>query len=151
MHNTLISILIAVLMLSACSTTPTRDGGLQQAPPREIADSLMLPADVTLGPVVAGLAQGAVPQGMTQLAAPERLLTSHYADDGGPSRLVVTDWQSGTATATFQLVGPEGQSHNGHVGESPPTLPVSGLLPMPIFIVASSISSWALRPGGISS
>ena len=116
MHNTLISILIAVLMLPACSTTPTSNGGLQQAPPREIADSLMLPADVTLGPVVAGLAQGAVPQGMTQLAAPERLLTSHYADDGGPSRLVVTDWQSGTATATFQLVGPEGQSHNGHVG-----------------------------------
>jgi hypothetical protein len=103
-------------MISACSTTPTGNGDLLQAPPREIADSLMLPANVTLGPVIAGLDQGAVPQGIAQLKAPGRVLTSHYADDGGPSRLVLTDWQTGATTGTFQLLEPEGQSHKGHVG-----------------------------------
>ena len=117
MHNALITMLIAALMLSACSTTTTTaNGDLQQAPPREIADSLMLPADVTLGPVVAGLTQGAVPQGMAKLTASDRVLTSHYADDGGPSLLVLTDWQTGSATGTFQLVEPEGHPHKGHVG-----------------------------------
>jgi hypothetical protein len=118
MHKTLANLLCIALLLSACTATTPYSGDLEQAPPRKPANSLQLPVDATLGPVIAGLAQGAVPQGMTRLpsAPATTVLTSHYADDGGPSRLVLIDWGTGSVTGTVSLIEPGGAAHVGHVG-----------------------------------
>lgn len=81
-----------------------------------MATSLKLPSESESGPVIPGLSQGAVPQGLVLIPEKDRMLTSHYFDDGRPSCIVSTDWKSGKTTGAFQLVEPDGQHHTGHVG-----------------------------------
>lgn len=107
---------MAVSLLSGCKSPVPAVGNLEQVPPRKIAASLKLPSESEPGPVIPGLPQGAVPQGLVLLPEKDRVLTSHYFDDGRPSCIVSIDWKSGKTTGTFQLIEPDGQHHTGHVG-----------------------------------
>ena len=103
-------------MAAGCTTPTPPPGNLQQAAPRKVAESLRLPATATLGPVIPGLNQGAIPQGMDHWPEQNLLFTSHYFDPKAPSCIVAMDWETGKAQRTINLQEPTGQSHSGHVG-----------------------------------
>ncbi len=108
--------LCGLMLLTACAARVPGHEPLAQAPAREVAASLHLPAAWEPGPVVPGLAQGAVPQGLARHPASGLVLTSHYFTDGRPSALVALDWARGAAIGTFYLQAPDGSAHRGHVG-----------------------------------
>lgn len=103
-------------MISGCKSPSPFTGTLDQSKPRALSDSLRLPGNATPAFVVAGLRQGAIPQGMVPFPEDNTILTSHYFDDGNPSCLVSTDWKSGKAVLTFQLHEADEEPHTGHVG-----------------------------------
>lgn len=104
------------LMLSGCSTPIPFTGTLEQSEPRDLSATLKLPDAASPVFVIAGLQQGAVPQGMVCLPNSTSVLTSHYFDNGTPSCIVSTDTKTAGALATFQLLEPDGRPHKGHVG-----------------------------------
>ncbi len=67
------------------------------------------------GPVIPGLRQDAVPQGITYAPEQDRIILSHYLD-GAPSRVSVVDNSSGKITASIVLKEGPGTFHYGHVG-----------------------------------
>lgn len=103
------------LVAIGCATAPAHET-LKQTPPSKWGRSPKLPAEAEPGFMIAGLNQGAVPQGFTIWPEKENALTSHYFDDGRPSCIVSTAMDSGQATATFQIKEPDGAWHTGHVG-----------------------------------
>lgn len=104
------------LLIGGCTTPSPFDGSLEQTAPLTISEKLHLPEGAEPAFVISGLQQGAIPQGMTYLPDSMRFLTSHYFDNGNPSCIVSTDWKSGKAITTFQLLEPDGSEHTGHVG-----------------------------------
>lgn len=69
------------------------------------------------GPVIAGLAQGLVPQGLTYYKKKDWLLTISYVDDGiRPGTITVTDRTTGKLVKSVVLYNTDGTPYTGHAG-----------------------------------
>lgn len=68
------------------------------------------------GPVIPGLYQGAVPQGMAYKTAGNLLYISNYMFNGKPSSLSVLSMKTGTFIKVLWLQNPDGTPHTGHAG-----------------------------------
>jgi hypothetical protein len=68
------------------------------------------------GPVIPGIFQEAVPQGLAYLASQDMLLISNYMDDGRQSCITAVSMASGDLVKVFWLEEPNGAPHKGHVG-----------------------------------
>ncbi len=108
------------------STPPPQVTPLSQSPPRDFSGLKSPSVPFQPGPVIPGLAEGAIPQGIAYVAAGDeddagRIVISHYMDDG-PSRLSVIDRKSGKLVGSVLLkeraVLKESADkfHQGHVG-----------------------------------
>jgi len=101
------------------------------APPisqQEIADPEDLPSEIfgeynsvfQPGPVIPGLFQGAVPQGIAYVPGEELLLISNYMFDGRTGSLTVISLEDDPAKGRFEKVlwfqNSDGSQHNGHMG-----------------------------------
>ncbi|MEK6249272.1 MAG: hypothetical protein N2C12_13905, partial [Planctomycetales bacterium] len=117
---------LLVSAMSACATTgpdgksevtlesrPTIE--LKQSEPRSL-EGLALPEPHKLGPVIPGLREGAVPQGLAYWKQIDAYLLSHYFDGGRPSCLTVIDRESGKLLGTYALKEDDDRWHSGHVG-----------------------------------
>jgi hypothetical protein len=71
----------------------------------------------TDGPVIAGLSQGLVPQGLTYYTKKDWLLTVSYVDDGiRPGTITVTDRRTGELVKSVVLYNTDGTPYTGHAG-----------------------------------
>jgi len=77
--------------------------------------SLFAQENVTLGPIIPGLAQGYTPQGLCYSATHHCFFISHYKK-GTTSCVSAIDAKSQQIIATFQLYETTNQPHTGHVG-----------------------------------
>ncbi|WRP05677.1 lamin tail domain-containing protein [Rossellomorea aquimaris] len=69
------------------------------------------------GPVIAGLSQGLVPQGLTYYKKKDWLLTVSYVDDGiRPGTITVTDRRTGELVKSVVLYNTDGTPYTGHAG-----------------------------------
>jgi len=68
------------------------------------------------GPVIPGLFQSAVPQGMTYYSDKDILLISNYMFDTRPSCITAVSMSDGLLKKTLWLLNPDGLPHTGHVG-----------------------------------
>ncbi|WP_170169114.1 lamin tail domain-containing protein [Mesobacillus subterraneus] len=69
------------------------------------------------GPVIAGLAQGLVPQGLTYYMKKDWLLTVSYIDDEiRPGTITVTDRTTGDLLKSVVLYNTDGTPYTGHAG-----------------------------------
>jgi len=68
------------------------------------------------GPVIPGLAQQGVPQGLAASESGDTLYISAYFDGGAPSALYVLDGASSRLSKTLWLAEPDGAPLFGHVG-----------------------------------
>jgi hypothetical protein len=103
--------MIIVTPPTAFAQTPR----LIQAKPRS-SSKLKPPAvKFSAGPVIPGLQQGAVPQGIGYASAHKKLIISHYFDNR-PSCLSVLNSSTGALVATITLKEASGKLHTGHVG-----------------------------------
>lgn len=87
-----------LVMLTGCQSPSVSSDTLQQTPPRKLKRNVNLPSHSKTGFTIAGLKQGAVPQGLSLLST-NVILTSHYFDDGPASKIVSTDWKTGQKPA----------------------------------------------------
>ena len=67
------------------------------------------------GPVIPGLKDGAIPQGLAFVTDRNKFLISHYFD-GQPSCVSVVDALTGKMTACVTLLDTDARPHHGHVG-----------------------------------
>ncbi|HUQ71714.1 MAG TPA: hypothetical protein VM165_19450 [Planctomycetaceae bacterium] len=88
---------------------------LEQAPPRGKLQA-KLPAAATLGPVIPGLRQGAVPQGLAYWKRQNWLFISCYFENDRPSVITAVDVKTGNLARCVTLLDPTGKPHDGHVG-----------------------------------
>jgi len=109
-------LLPALLVLAGCALPSAPPRNLKQAAPHETSKSLRLPPGTEPGPVIPGLKQGAVPQGLSYWKERNLSLTSHYFDSKIPSSIVSTDWETGKALHVAELKEPGGRFHYGHAG-----------------------------------
>ncbi|GIP37684.1 hypothetical protein J31TS4_09640 [Paenibacillus sp. J31TS4] len=68
------------------------------------------------GPLVPGLQQGIIPQGMTYLKEKNWLIISYYRDDKQPSLVSVTDLNTGKLIKTLKLYSTDSTPYTGHAG-----------------------------------
>ncbi|MVO99070.1 lamin tail domain-containing protein [Paenibacillus lutrae] len=68
------------------------------------------------GPVIPGLAQDAVPQGIGYYAANNWILTVSYMEDGRPGPLSIVDNTTGQLVKTVHLYNEDGTPYVGHAG-----------------------------------
>ncbi|MGG4032898.1 lamin tail domain-containing protein [Paenibacillus cisolokensis] len=68
------------------------------------------------GPVIPGLLQDLVPQGIAYVPELNGLLVSHYRNDGNPSVLTVIDAQSGELVKSLHLYNEDNTPYTGHAG-----------------------------------
>ncbi|UUZ87155.1 lamin tail domain-containing protein [Paenibacillus sp. P26] len=68
------------------------------------------------GPIVPGLLQGLVPQGMHYYKDKNWIIISSYRDDRRPSTLTIVDAGTGAFVKTIHLFTQEGQPFSGHAG-----------------------------------
>ncbi|MGE6228654.1 lamin tail domain-containing protein [Paenibacillus chitinolyticus] len=68
------------------------------------------------GPVVPGLKQDLVPQGMAYYGANNWLLTVAYLEDGRPATLTVTDASTNQYVKSIVLYNSDGTPYTGHAG-----------------------------------
>lgn len=88
---------------------------LTQSPPRRLNDLKVPSVPFVTGPVIPGLRQGAVPQGIAYVRKHEKIIISHYLDHT-PSVISILDNSTGTITASIALKESPTQFHSGHVG-----------------------------------
>ncbi len=90
---------------------------LEQASPRTIPAGTIRFEGYESGPVIPGLEQGAVPQGLAYSAAADLIFISYYFQHKQhPSVIAVIDRASGQALQTLTLKESESELHYGHVG-----------------------------------
>lgn len=71
----------------------------------------------TDGPVIAGLSQGLLPQGLTYYKKKDWLLTVNYVDDGiRPGTITVTNRSTGELVKSVVLYNTDGTPYTGHAG-----------------------------------
>lgn len=68
------------------------------------------------GPIIPGIFQSAVPQGMAYYDETDLMIISNYMFDGRPSCLTVVNMSDGLLKKTLWLLNPDGSPHKGHVG-----------------------------------
>ncbi|MCU6708365.1 hypothetical protein M6D81_06520 [Paenibacillus sp. J5C_2022] len=68
------------------------------------------------GPVIPGLKQGAIPQGLAYMPENDWLLISYYREDGKPSLLAAVDKKSGEFVKAVELFEENGAPYTGHAG-----------------------------------
>lgn len=68
------------------------------------------------GPVIPGLVQDIVPQGLTYYIKKDWLLAVNYLDDGRPGTLTVTEASSGNLVKSVLLYNQDGTPYTGHAG-----------------------------------
>ena len=68
------------------------------------------------GPVIPGIFQAAVPQGMAYYSDEDIMLISNYMFDGRPSCITAVSMSDGLLTKILWLLNPDGSPHKGHVG-----------------------------------
>ena len=106
--------------LSLCSYGFTQEFSpvpqLHQKAPREISRGLIHSKNYQLGPVIPGLQQGAVPQGLSYSKKHNLIFISYYFDKHIPSSVSVIDRSNNTTTGTFALKESVSSFHYGHVG-----------------------------------
>ena len=105
--------LIAVVFLSCGDCAEQTQ--LTQEKPRRFNSADLASVKTQIGPVIPGLHQGAVPQGLTYDSSSRRVLISHYFEKL-PSCVSILDGQSGRLVSTVALNEPSGKPHNGHAG-----------------------------------
>ena len=69
-----------------------------------------------LGPVVPGLAEGLVPQGISYMPEEDWLLFCGYRSDKGNSALIAVDRETGEIRKQVSLRYADGRDYNGHAG-----------------------------------
>lgn len=107
------SLVVLATSLSALGQATT----LIQAKPREIGNLKPPAVGFEKGPVIPGLRDGAIPQGIAYAAERKKLIVSHYFDDGTkPSCLSVLNKRGGKLVATITLKDNLGKPHMGHAG-----------------------------------
>jgi hypothetical protein len=110
---------LALLLESLATTQRTADAPklvrLEQAPSR-IKNVDKLPAAAALGPVIPGLRQGAVPQGLAYWDKAGWLFISCYFENDRPSVVTAVDVNTGDVVRCITLLDPSGKPHDGHVG-----------------------------------
>ena len=89
---------------------------LHQKAPREISAGLINIKNYRLGPVIPGLQQGAVPQGLSYSKKYNLIFISYYFDKHIPSSVSVIDRSNNTTIGTFALKESANSFHYGHVG-----------------------------------
>ena len=112
--------LFAILYLSFGSNGFTQEYSsvpqLHQKAPREIRRDLIHTKNYQLGPVIPGLQQGAVPQGLSYSKEYNLVFISFYFDKHIPSLVSVIDKSNNATVGTFALKESESLFHYGHVG-----------------------------------
>lgn len=88
---------------------------LEQATPHSAA-RFRFPFPHRFGPVIPGLHQGAIPQGLTYMKKEDWLLVSYYFDDKRPSMVCAIDMATGRVKKSLTLIEADGRAHTGHVG-----------------------------------
>lgn len=88
---------------------------LSQSDPRSLRQLKPPSAKFSLGPVIPGLRQKAVPQGIAYENENQRIIISHYFDNG-PSCLSVLNRSTGKMVSSVTLKEASGELHRGHVG-----------------------------------
>ncbi len=68
------------------------------------------------GPVIPGIFQSAVPQGMAYYAEADLMFLSNYMFDGRPSCITTVNMANKLLQKTLWLQNPDGTAHMGHVG-----------------------------------
>lgn len=68
------------------------------------------------GPIIPGLVQDLVPQGITYYKKKDWLLTVNYLDDGRPGTMTVTDATSEKLIKSVLLYNTDGTPYTGHAG-----------------------------------
>ncbi len=68
------------------------------------------------GPVIPGLYQGAIPQGLAYSKSLDLLFISNYMFNGTPSSISIVSMKDGTFLKVLRLINPDGTPHKGHVG-----------------------------------
>ncbi len=89
---------------------------LQKPAPVKGRDYTAYNTDHTDGPLIPGLYEGAVPQGMAYDSEKEIMFISNYMFNGKPSSLSVLSMKTGNFTKVLWLYNPDGTPHTGHVG-----------------------------------
>ena len=89
---------------------------LHQKAPREISTGLINIKNYRLGPVIPGLQQGAVPQGLSYSKKYNLIFISSYFGKHIPSVVSVIDKSNNTSIGTFALKESVNSFHYGHVG-----------------------------------
>lgn len=109
---------VLYLLVSSCgfAQEPAPLPQLHQENPRPIGKGLMRTENYRLGPVIPGLKQGAVPQGLAYSEKHNRIFISFYFDTRFPSSVSVIDGSSGKGIGTFALKESSTAYHYGHVG-----------------------------------
>lgn len=108
-------VLPAFLFANGVSAEDQPAPNLTQAEPRELGDLKPPSVLFELGPVVPGLRDGWIPQGLAYAATQDKLFISHYGKDR-PSVVSVIDRDSGKITAAVALKESAEKFHTGHVG-----------------------------------
>lgn len=106
-----LSVLLALVVNLQAADEPSVS--LAQGEPRNAGGLEPPSVPYIRGPVIPGLQQKAVPQGMAVTG--QRIFISHYFDDG-PSCLSVLDGETGVLQASVVLREAAGKTHRGHVG-----------------------------------
>jgi hypothetical protein len=75
-----------------------------------------LPPNISFGPVIPGLSQGGIPQGLAHLPEKDWLIVSLHFDGHRPSMLGVLDAKSGKLVKSITLLEKDGAPHLGHAG-----------------------------------
>lgn len=109
------SLYLVCLLLGQAAGELPKPIALVQTQPRRFEVKKAVPF-VRLGPVIPGLRQGAVPQGLAYLRSRDWLLISFYFDGGRPSVIAAVDVKTGKLTRSLTILEPDGRPHEGHVG-----------------------------------
>jgi len=151
-------LLVAVLINVAMPCAWAQTQGLlrlTQAPPRPLPNR-KLPPQVELGPVIPGLRQGAVPQGLAYVAEKDWIVVALDFDGEPASMLGVVHRESGESgklESSITLLERDGSPHRGHVGGlavSPQYLWVASLgiyrIPLKAVIGADAVEAVRMQP-----
>jgi len=116
MSRKISSAILIYLLISCSSLIAKSSASLDQESSRKINPALLSKVDHELGPVIPGLSQGAIPQGLAYVKENEKIIISHYFDKKTASCLSVIDPQSGKIILSRPLKESKRKSHYGHVG-----------------------------------
>jgi len=111
-----VSILYLLVSFDGFGQKPVLAPPLHQDNPRPIGQGLIRSENYQMGPVIPGLQQGAVPQGLAYSEKHNLIFISFYFDRPLPSSLSVIDGSTKKCIGTFALKESAIAYHYGHVG-----------------------------------